>query len=770
MPVEVVEAPPRVASPSPSRERRIQLFIRRSYTFLFLFLGGNIVASVLQAAIATGTWPSLADLTSTYPVQLALRHPLIFWPLAALLLVLAIVGPVADRRLSNLEQQEAREQMQATARSVVREEGMRILSADVIAHAQAAAAALIQEQVTAQQAGIATTAPFDLALLPRSATFTGRAAEQQQVLEALRTLRIAVIRGIGGIGKTTLAAEVAAILASERSYPDGIAVINCQNPPNGTAQAADLLRATLSRFGTVPPDATAGDLPTLAYRLLGGKHTLIILDNVEPTLMVGDLVRPLREAGATLLLTARQDPPASSVPPSAIIALEALPLPEARDLFRALFPLPATDPQIDAVVEALGRHTLAITLMAPYARDAHPDLAALASELGRNPRLAFGVHGDEPGRDLAPVFALSVDALPPTTQRLFALLGMGATNTMGRRAVLAWAEGLGIPAAEREEGIRLLGRRGLVTLNVDLTGEETSDRERVTLHPLLRAYAAGRFAALSETDRTTAHHSLITWYADYCNTAADAARSLDEANIQGALDLAITAGDDDATARICNGMRGYWRDRSRVVAGLHYLPLGAAAAQRIAAASHSRADRLRAADINIYYGHMLQATGKLQEAEAIYRQDLDVRRELGDRQGEGADLSTLGQIARDRGQLDAAEGYLQQALEIDREVQDRQGEGVELSTLGQIAQARGQLDAAEAYYRQGLSALLAAQDARNSAGVRVALAELLLAHQRGAPGEGCQLLAQAAAAYDAMGIPGGDRARELMREFGCAAG
>ncbi len=165
-------------------------------------------------------------------------------------------------------------------------------------------------------------------------------------------------------------------------------------------------------------------------------------------------------------------------------------------------------------------------------------------------------------------------------------------------------------------------------------------------------------------------------------------------------------------------------------------------------------------------GQIALARGRLDEAEGYFQQSLLIRREVQDRQGEGVVLSSLGQIALRRGRLDEAEGYFQQSLLIRREVQDRRGEGVDLSTLGVIAAEGGRDDEAEAYYRQGLAALQEAQDAINFAGVSVAFGEFLIT-KRNKREEGCAMLAEAARLYDAMGIPGGERARETMRELGC---
>ncbi len=218
----------------------------------------------------------------------------------------------------------------------------------------------------------------------------------------------------------------------------------------------------------------------------------------------------------------------------------------------------------------------------------------------------------------------------------------------------------------------------------------------------------------------------------------------DEANITGALDWALAHGDDRAAARICDGIRGFWRDTGRTRAGLHYLPLGAAAAGRVAdqtgetrgspdvrrislailvtscktldgwmkrkssslrtstCAAPSKTGKAKACASPAWARSRCNAGG-WRRRRATSRRAWPCCREVSDRRGEGAVLSSLGQIALRRGRLEEAEGYFAQSLAIRREVSDRQGEGVVLSSLGQIALRRGRLEEAEGYFAQSLA-------------------------------------------------------------------
>jgi tetratricopeptide (TPR) repeat protein len=86
-------------------------------------------------------------------------------------------------------------------------------------------------------------------------------------------------------------------------------------------------------------------------------------------------------------------------------------------------------------------------------------------------------------------------------------------------------------------------------------------------------------------------------------------------------------------------------------------------------------------------------SGQLEEAQGYLEHALTIRRERSDDlHAMGETLSGLGAVKLMQKQLDESEEYFQQALVIDREIGDRHGEGGDLSTLGQVALRRGQLD------------------------------------------------------------------------------
>ncbi|MGH2485802.1 MAG: tetratricopeptide repeat protein, partial [Ktedonobacterales bacterium] len=521
-----------------------------------------------------------------------------------------------------------------------------------------------------------------------------------------------------------------------------------------------------------PQGETEQELAAVARQLLGGRDALVVLDNIEPYVSeLVHLVAPLREAGAILLLTARHDLPAAAVPPGASRRLDVLAPDEAQALFARLLvatrTLVLTDDEIlhvQRIVQTLGYHTLAVRLAAVYAAR-RPYLAALADELERDPLKS---PNDETPRGVALVLGRSVEALPDDARILFAALAAFATNDFGRQAALSVAAQLGV--GDPDAAVDTLVRNALLDTALDATLPEGSDRERLRLHPLLRAYAAEQFGKQAEQERETTYQAIATHYARYVEHISDSGITdlvlvSDETNLNDALERAHTSGEDDTVANLCDGLRQFWRDHGRTKEALAYLPWGIAAADLMASQTSDPVTRLRAARIERGYGDILSNVGRLDEAEAIFQRNLRIRRSLEDRRGEGVDLSSLGQIALSRGRLDEADSFFQQSLVIDREVQDRRGEGVDLYELALIAEAIGDLDQAETLHRQSLDIAIEVQAGQDIADSYAYLGEFLI--KRGKRGDGCRMLADAARLYDQMDIPGAEQTRERARELGC---
>ena len=92
----------------------------------------------------------------------------------------------------------------------------------------------------------------------------------------------------------------------------------------------------------------------------------------------------------------------------------------------------------------------------------------------------------------------------------------------------------------------------------------------------------------------------------------------------------------------------------------------------------------------------LQGAGGLRHGVTLPGQSLAIRRDIGDKAGEGTTLNNLSQISDARGDYDTALRYLEQSLAIRREIGDK-------AEQPQRFQARGDYDTALRYLEQSLA-------------------------------------------------------------------
>jgi tetratricopeptide (TPR) repeat protein len=104
-----------------------------------------------------------------------------------------------------------------------------------------------------------------------------------------------------------------------------------------------------------------------------------------------------------------------------------------------------------------------------------------------------------------------------------------------------------------------------------------------------------------------------------------------------------------------------------------------------------------------WLGRSCSRLGKKQEALDYYEQALAISREGRDRSGEGTILNNLGSVYNALSKRQEALHYYEQALAISREMGDRSGEGTTLNNLGSVYNALGKKQEALHYYEQALA-------------------------------------------------------------------
>ena len=171
-------------------------------------------------------------------------------------------------------------------------------------------------------------------------SFVGRAVEVTEVTEQARAHRLVTLTGVGGVGKTRLALQVAVELGAE--FSDGVWLVELA-PVGDPAAVPDVVAGVLG----ITPQAGLTVTDSIA-QALSGSRVLIVLDNCEHVLgAAGDLVETIlsRAVGVTVLATSR----------------EGLRLPAER-----LWPVPSLD-------VAGGVDSSAVALFVERARAVKPD-------------------------------------------------------------------------------------------------------------------------------------------------------------------------------------------------------------------------------------------------------------------------------------------------------------------------------------------------------------------------------------------------------------
>jgi tetratricopeptide (TPR) repeat protein len=321
-------------------------------------------------------------------------------------------------------------------------------------------------------------------------TFVGREAELAQLSAALLNdgrAALCGLRGMGGVGKTSLAAHLAYQLRDQ--FPDGVlwARLDVSDALAVLGQFADAYGKDVSAHRDL--GARAG----VVRDLLKDKRALIVLDNAETSAQLRDLLLPSLGRCA-VLVTTRADLSVLDGWPK----LTLTPFPSDTDdswrLFeRFLGPdyVSGHHAELSEIASLLGHLPLALAIVAgqltlsplPVGEGAGGEgkisilLAALRAEATR---LGALTRDDQAVRIS---FDLSFAALTPDQQAFFAALGVFGGEDFGVEAVAAVAE----TAVE-------LAEARLHWLN-DLSLVQAGHAGRWRLHPLLRDYAREQLTA-----------------------------------------------------------------------------------------------------------------------------------------------------------------------------------------------------------------------------------------------------------------------------------
>jgi tetratricopeptide (TPR) repeat protein len=469
----------------------------------------GILYSEIQALLtdpATALDPSQAK--HTFFWNLALTYPASMVGAAALAIGAAILGWRLDQRYS---QQQVERQRAETA----------------------AVAEVVARRVQAETRPAVSERAIPRYLPPRTPGFVGRDRDVSELDSWLRQGQAVAIIGMGGLGKSTLAAEAMSAFSAEPSaFPGGITWVRC-NQRSGLDGGIWILDQLLAAWNASLPAEVAARVTSpedgleLRERALGRRlglaigetrpsPSLVLLDNVEPGLLsgtlLGRLLDTLEPLGIVPLLTTRVEP---SSPRVRLLRLDALDATSGVRLFAERFSDrggiwdTARDEQAtQQIVEALGGLPLAIELAAARAARTHLTLPTLTEEVRAPDALARLSNPVDPSAGVRYSLAKTLLTLTPTERLRFAALGLPEGQDWPSTVI----EGMFAEIPVSEEGVLTpqADLEALVSYSlVSLITAPGEDAPRLHLHPLVRDLAREEFAEQAASTREAARAGLL---------------------------------------------------------------------------------------------------------------------------------------------------------------------------------------------------------------------------------------------------------------------
>jgi tetratricopeptide (TPR) repeat protein len=540
-------------------------------------------------------------------------------------------------------------------------------------------------------------------------------------------LRIAVIVGTAGVGKTSLAVRFAHRIKDH--FPDGQLYVNLHGyDPGPPVAAADVLGRFLRALDIPVERIPAGEEPRaeLFRSATARRRILIVIDNAATAAET----RPLLPGSSECLVTITSRTRMSGLVAregAHRVSVETLSQAESVQLLRTIiagYRVDDDDAELAELARLCAHLPLALRIVAERAAARpHMPLRDLITELRDESGLwdvlsASGESEADEADAVHTVFAWSYRALTPSVARMFRLLGLHPGPDFQVEAAAALLATTPVRARRHLDG--LAGAHLL----------QECGHDRYQFHDLLRAYAVDQVQR-EETpgERAAALRRLLGWY---LHSAAAAARAgsctytmpltldpLDERvepiafadgkaaiawyeterdNLTAAVLAAHAAGLDGIAWQIPAVLTMVIADREPAGTWLSAQQTALESAQR---AGDRYGEAVTLDNLGIAYRHLF----RLPEAEECFDGALRAFRELGSPLGHARAANGLGVCRMFAHRLDDAAACFEQALEQADGLGDPVYIGVFTRNLGWALLERGELDRAETLLNRSAAVL-----------------------------------------------------------------
>ncbi|WP_181780864.1 ATP-binding protein [Pseudonocardia pini] len=408
-----------------------------------------------------------------------------------------------------------------------------------------------------------------------TSSFVGRHGELAEVKRRMEASRLLTLAGPGGVGKTRLAIQAAAL--ARRAFPDGVWMVDLA-PLEDPSRLADTVAAALQ-----VTDQSSRRAKRQLVDHLRDRSLLIVLDNCEHVIdACAQLVDQLTHevAGIRVLATSRQ--------PLGISGEQVMPV----------TPLPVPDPEGPLHTDDMKRYE-SVALLLDRATAVQPSFELSASNAQAVARLCSRLDGLPLAIELAAtrLRSLSVEQIVGRLDDRFRLLSRGSRSALSRqqtlRALIDWSFDL---CSEQEQ--LLWARLSIFPGTFDLdavegicTDEDIDDvsvldllddlvaKSVVAVHPgdgraryrlleTIRQYGREMLVARGEDEVLRCRHR--DFYLNIAERAADAWCGPEQAeilsrlraehdNLGAALDWSVaTRGEEDMALRLAVALRYHW--------------------------------------------------------------------------------------------------------------------------------------------------------------------------------------------------------------------
>ncbi|HET9778534.1 MAG TPA: LuxR C-terminal-related transcriptional regulator [Propionibacteriaceae bacterium] len=508
--------------------------------------------------------------------------------------------------------------------------------------------------------------------------FVGREAEIAELETMVEPGGLVNICGVGGLGKTRLAIELARRLSADEPRTDVFWV-----PLIGVASATELPTAIGQAIGL---HGLAGEEPLRALvAALGDAPALLVMDNCEHIAVeCGEFVAGLL-AGCpqlSVLATSRtplgaDDEQVFAIPPLGGVPHGDLGQTDATDLFidRATVLAPsyaftsANAEVIGGICRQVDGLPLAIELVASWIRVLSPrDLLS---------RIEAAM--DAPGASAGAGLADRHRSMRAVLDGSWRWLGEDDRSVLAGLAV--FVGGFTREAAEAVTGASLTSLATLVERSLIQRLPDTLGGARYQVHELVRSYALERLAEAGPAAVVSAHRRHLDYFVRLSNAYEESWNTTVEpdwrnplaaeaANFDAAMLWALDQGDPERALRLIAGMFAFWlysstsfairRDRLARALSMPWTPTEPESIRILAKSLNQRAFHLHQTDPGA--------------ALELFKQGMALMRRAGDTAGVAASLRGCAAVYLQAADAEGARRYIREASIVGNAAGDQLGE------------------------------------------------------------------------------------------------